>query len=131
MDPRLRGDDVVVRYSRVLPLAPEDVDLGRDALPPCPDPAYISHMITRLFLAHPRSVGESYAEHAATAAKFGATMMVGGAACIVHAVLPFLFVRTASDSVKRLYAQMKARQPAFAEQQPAFRQPEWQLDYEI
>lgn len=88
-------------------------------------------MITRLFLAHPRSVGESYGEHAATAARFGVTMMVGGAACIVHAVLPFLFVRTASDSVKRLYAQMMARQPAFAEKKPAFQQPEWQLDYEI
>lgn len=88
-------------------------------------------MISRLFLAHPRSVGESYGEHAATAARFGVTMIAGGAACLVHAVLPFLFVRTASDSVKRLYAQMKARQPAFAEQQPAFHQPEWQLDYEI
>ncbi len=67
-------------------------------------------MITRLFLAHPRSVGESYGEHAATGARFGVTMMVGGAACIVHAVLHLLFVRTTSDPVKRLYAEVKARQ---------------------
>lgn len=88
-------------------------------------------MIDRLFLSHPRSVGESYWEHAATAGRFGATMVVGGAACIVHAVLPFLFVRTASDSVKRLYGQMLARQPAFQQRPPAYTQPEWQLEYEI
>jgi hypothetical protein len=88
-------------------------------------------MIDRIFLSHPRSVGESYGEHAATAARFGITMIVGGAACVVHAVLPFLFARTASDAVKRLYAQMKARQPAFSRDKPAFQQPEWQLEYEI
>lgn len=88
-------------------------------------------MIDRIFLSHPRSVGESYGEHTATAGRFGIAMIVGGAACLVHAVLPPLFTRTASDTVKRLYAQMKARQPAFAQDKPAFQQPEWQLEYEI
>jgi hypothetical protein len=88
-------------------------------------------MFSRLFLDHPRTVGESYAEHARTAAGFGAAMVVGGMACIVHAVVPALFVRTASDTVKRLYAQMKARQPAHAERPPAFTEPSWQLEYEI
>jgi hypothetical protein len=88
-------------------------------------------MIDRIFLSHPRSVGESYSEHAATAARFGATMVVGGVACLIHAVLPTLFPRSASDRVKRLYAQMVARQPAFAERRPAFHEPEWQIEYEI
>ena len=88
-------------------------------------------MIERIFLSHPRSVGESYGEHAATAARFGFTMILGGLACVVHAIVPALFVRTASDAVKRLYAQMKARQPAFAKDRPAFQQPEWQIEYEI
>lgn len=88
-------------------------------------------MFHRLFLSHPRSVGESYTEHAATAARFGATMMIGGAACILHALVPAIFPRTASDRVKKLYAQMRARQPSFATQRPAFDQPEWQLEYEI
>ncbi len=88
-------------------------------------------MFNRLFLDHPHDVGESYGEHFATAAGFGTRMVVGGLACIVHAVVPALFVRTASDTVKSLYATMKARQPAFAEQRPAFEAPEWQLDYEI
>jgi hypothetical protein len=88
-------------------------------------------MIDRIFLSHPRSVGESYSEHAATAARFGATMVVGGVACLIHAVLPALFPRSASDRVKRLYAQMVSRQPAFAERRPAFHEPEWQIEYEI
>jgi hypothetical protein len=88
-------------------------------------------MIERIFLSHPRSVGESYGEHAATAARFGFTMMIGGAACVVHAIIPALFTRTASDRVKKLYTQMKARQPAFAQSRPAFQQPEWQIEYEI
>ncbi|MEG3179705.1 DUF6356 family protein [Sphingomonas sp. LT1P40] len=57
-------------------------------------------MIDRLLLRHPREVGESYGEHFTTAAGFGAHMVVGGLACIVHAVIPALFVRTASDTVK-------------------------------
>jgi len=88
-------------------------------------------MIDHLFLAHPRAVGESYREHAATAAGFGMAMVVGGLACLVHAVVPALFVHTASDTVKRLYARMLTRQPAFAQRSPAFTEPEWQLEYEI
>lgn len=88
-------------------------------------------MFDRLFLRHPREVGESYGEHFATAGGFGARMVIGGLACMVHAVVPSLFVRTASDTVKSLYARMKARQPAFAEQPPAFTEAAWQLEYEI
>jgi hypothetical protein len=88
-------------------------------------------MIDRFFLSHPRSVGETYGEHARTAGRFGATMVIGGLACMVHALLPSLFPRSASDRVKRLYAQMVARQPAFAERRPAFQEPEWQIEYEI
>ncbi len=86
-------------------------------------------MFDRIFLSHPRSIGESYVEHAAVASRFGATMIVGGAACILHAIVPAIFPRTASDRVKKLYAQMVARQPNL--QPPAFEQPEWQLEYEI
>lgn len=86
-------------------------------------------MIDRIFLSHPRSIGESYGEHAAIAARFGATMMLGGAACILHALIPAMFPRTASDRVKKLYAQMVARQPNL--RRPAHEEPEWQLEYEI
>jgi hypothetical protein len=52
-------------------------------------------------------------------------------ACIIHGVLPFAFVRTGSDTVKRLYGRMKARQPAFKAMPPAYKEPQWQLEYEI
>jgi hypothetical protein len=88
-------------------------------------------MFDRLFLSHPESVGESYAEHLAVAGRFGAKLVVGGIACIVHAIVPGLFVRTGSETVKALYGEMTARQPAFANRRPAYREPEWQLEYEI
>jgi hypothetical protein len=88
-------------------------------------------MIRKLFLDHPLSVGETYGEHMRTAWRFGSSMVVAGAACCVHAAFPTLFPRTASDRVKKLYAEMRARQPAFNERRPAFEEPEWQLEYEI
>ena len=88
-------------------------------------------LLNRWFLAHPKSVGESYLEHASVAGRFGATMVVGGVACLVHALIPALFPHAASERVKRLYLRMKARQPAFADEPPAFANPAWQLEYEI
>lgn len=88
-------------------------------------------MIDRLLLRHPRSIGESYGEHFGTAFGFGVRMIVGGAACIVHAIVPALFERKASDTVKGLYATMKSRQPAYSKNPPAFTEPQWQLEYEI
>lgn len=88
-------------------------------------------MIARFFLAHPRAVGESYFEHAATAGRFGGAMIVGGLACLVHAAIPALFTNAASRCVKTLYLQMKARQPALAAKPTAFQEPGWQLEYEI
>lgn len=48
------------------------------------------------FTAHPAAVGESYLQHLRFAARFGARMAGGGAAALVHAILPFCFVTTAS-----------------------------------
>lgn len=84
-----------------------------------------------LFLAHPKAVGETYLEHGATAARFGLTMIAGGAACLLHAVVPALCTNSASERVKRLYSQMRARQPGFASQRPAFDDPAWRPEYEI
>ncbi len=58
--------------------------------------------ITRPFTEHPASVGETYAEHCARATFFGTRMVLAGLACLVHAVLPFLFVRTGSRAIADL-----------------------------
>lgn len=63
----------------------------------------------RPFTEHPASVGESYAEHLAMAVYFGTRMVLAGVACLVHGVLPFLFVRTGSQAVTDLHDRMLAR----------------------
>jgi hypothetical protein len=63
----------------------------------------------RLFNEHPASVGESYFGHLATAAGFALRMIGAGIACLLHAVFPFLFVRTGSDCIQSLHSSMSAR----------------------
>lgn len=66
-------------------------------------------MLERLFLAHPRNVGETYLQHGRVAARFGGTMIAGGMAGLIHAVVPGLFTHAASIRVARLNSLMRAR----------------------
>lgn len=63
-------------------------------------------MLYRLFTEHPASVDETYGEHMGVAASFGAHMILAGLACLVHAVLPFLFVKTGSLAITELHERM-------------------------
>jgi Family of unknown function (DUF6356) len=63
-----------------------------------------------LLFEHPRSVGESYVQHFATAFAFGARMFVGALAAFAHAFLPCLFKTSASSIVRTLYAHLQSRQ---------------------
>lgn len=74
-----------------------------------------------LFTEHPRSVGETYLEHMGVAASFGGRLLVAGLACMVHAVLPFLFTKTGSQAITELHDRMvlNRRQKAFEDQVPA------------
>jgi hypothetical protein len=65
-------------------------------------------MFDRLFLSHPRSVGETWAEHAVMATRFGLAMLAGGLACLLHALVPGLCVRTGSRTIERLHHAMVA-----------------------
>jgi hypothetical protein len=62
--------------------------------------------LNRAFTEHPASVGESYSEHLFRAVYFGTRMVCAGAACLVHGVLPFLFVRTGSRAIAELNDRM-------------------------
>ncbi len=64
---------------------------------------------TRLFTDHPRSVDETYLEHMRFAGGFAATLLAAAAAALVHAVLPFLFERTASTMIDRMHRRMHNR----------------------
>ena len=62
--------------------------------------------LIRSFTEHPASVGESYSEHLFRAVYFGTRMVFAGIACLVHGVLPFLFVRTGSRAIAELNDRM-------------------------
>ena len=59
-----------------------------------------------LFSDHPRSVGETYLQHLAAALWFSLTMARAAICCFVHAFLPFLFTKTGSQYIERLYEAM-------------------------
>ncbi|HEV2269701.1 MAG TPA: DUF6356 family protein [Steroidobacteraceae bacterium] len=63
-------------------------------------------VLNRLFLDHPRSVGESYLEHQRHAFGFGISLLGAALACLVHGVVPGLFVRTGSQAITRLHDRM-------------------------
>jgi len=58
---------------------------------------------------HLQDVGESYDEHFLHAGRYGLVLIGAGLACLVHAVLPFLFEKTGSQCVSKLYAHMAGR----------------------
>ncbi|MCB1381320.1 MAG: hypothetical protein KDK89_23555 [Alphaproteobacteria bacterium] len=66
-------------------------------------------MIAKVFLAHPHSVDESYAQHARFAGGFALKLFAAGAAAAVHAVIPCLFERTASGMIAEMYARTHNR----------------------
>lgn len=77
-------------------------------------------MIDRVFFAHPRSVGESYAEHARIALAFGGRMVVAGCKCVVHAAVPALFPSAASDSIRALGGELETRRSRVVDDYPDY-----------
>jgi hypothetical protein len=75
--------------------------------PLAPLPGQIS-MVGKVFLDHPRALGETYWQHQRRALQFGTSMVSAGLACLLHALIPAIFVRTASSTVVRLHEQMHA-----------------------
>ncbi len=67
------------------------------------------------FTRHPASVGETYGQHVVSAGGFALRLFGAALACLVHAILPFLFVKTGSAMVTRLHDSMiahRVRTPA-------------------
>ncbi len=66
--------------------------------------------LSRLFRDHPESVGETYVEHMRAALWFSFTMTRAAVCCFVHAFFPFLFTKTGSSAIERLFdAMVRAR----------------------
>lgn len=62
--------------------------------------------MTNLFTDHPASVGESYGEHAVFAAGCSLKLFRASCAAAVHAIFPFLCVKTASGIIDDLHHDM-------------------------
>ena len=60
-------------------------------------------MLGRLFVDHPRSLGLSWAGHAAGAVTIGLRLIGAGLAALVHAVVPGFFTDTAGRIVTETY----------------------------
>jgi hypothetical protein len=60
----------------------------------------------KIFTKHPTTVGETYCQHMASSLSFAAKMILGGFACLAHAIVPFLFEKTGSNAIRRLHVQM-------------------------
>ena len=75
--------------------------------------------VQRLFTEHPASVGETYWGHLLHACWFSGKMFLGAGACLVHAIFPFLFVRTGSKAITELYSAMVTHRRAVALKAPA------------
>lgn len=65
-------------------------------------------MLPKAFTEHPAAVGETYGEHLVQASRFGGRMILGGIACLLHGIFPFLFVKTGSREISRLHDRMVA-----------------------
>ena len=74
-----------------------------------PHDAVMGAKFSNPFTDHPRSLGLSWLAHGAGAAVIGGRMIVAGAACFVHALVPALFSETAGKTVVSLSEQMKRR----------------------
>ena len=65
--------------------------------------------LSRLFTEHPASVDESYFEHFRFAMWFAGWLALAAGAALVHAILPFMFEKTASQIIARLYHRTQNR----------------------
>ena len=68
-----------------------------------------SRNLLQLFTAHPASVGETYCAHLRAASAIALRLLAEGIGCLVHALLPFLLQRAASDCVRELHERLTVR----------------------
>ena len=63
-------------------------------------------MFARIFLDHPRSLDENFFQHMVCAVSFAVALLLAGLAVLVHAFIPCMFQKTASDIITKLHERM-------------------------
>jgi hypothetical protein len=71
--------------------------------------------VSKLFMAHPAAVGESYFEHMKFALKFSGRLFRAGFAAFAHGFVPAVCETTASEAVFAMTDEIRARRKLMAE----------------
>ncbi len=61
------------------------------------------------FTDHLHDVNETYLQHMGHALSYAGRLAAAAVCALVHALLPFLFVKTASNLIREMYGEMSAR----------------------
>lgn len=69
----------------------------------------MTRIFERMFITHPHSVDESYAEHFRFALRFSGLLFAAAGAALVHALVPCLFEKTASGIIRKLHTRIANR----------------------
>lgn len=69
----------------------------------------MSQKIAQLFTQHPASVDETFLEHMWFALTFSFWLFAAAGAALVHAILPFMFEKTGSKIITKLYNRIHSR----------------------
>ena len=62
-----------------------------------------------IFTKHPNELGETYLQHGLAAMRYSLTFLFLFVIAFIHAILPFLFKKTASDIVCEMSDHMECR----------------------
>ena len=63
-----------------------------------------------IFTKHPEEVGETYFEHMYNALRYAVTFLLLFFVALIHAILPFLFTRTASCVIQEMARHIEKRE---------------------
>jgi len=61
------------------------------------------------FTSHPHSVDETYAQHLMFAGRFALRLFGAAFAALIHAILPFMFEKTASNLIRKMHHDIVSR----------------------
>ena len=63
-----------------------------------------------IFTKHPKEVGETYLEHMFNALRYSLTFLFLFVVAFIHAIIPFLFTRTASCVIQEMARHIEKRE---------------------
>ena len=66
--------------------------------------------MTNIFTKHPKEVGETYLQHMWASFRYSLTFLLLVFVAMVHAILPFVFTKTASCIIQEMSDHIKERE---------------------